>query len=113
METTWNYCCWRKWKRKSINQLNFPYDIYVDDVNQSIYIADTYKDRIVKWKYEAKNGEVVADENGKGNRMDQLDEPRNVIVDKKNNSLIICDQRKQASDSMVSSKQSKSTNHHF
>ena len=60
--------------------------------------------RIVKWKCDAKNGEVVAGGNGKGNRMDQLNEPTDVIVDKKNNSLIICDCGKQASDSMVSSK---------
>ena len=38
-----------------------------------------------------KNGEVVAGGNGQGTRMDQLDGPTDVFVDKNNNSLIICD----------------------
>jgi DNA-binding beta-propeller fold protein YncE len=36
-------------------------------------------------------GQVVAGGNGKGNRMDQLNKPTDVIVDKKTNSLIIAD----------------------
>jgi sugar lactone lactonase YvrE len=49
--------------------------------------------RIIKWKCNAKNGEVVAGGHGKGNRMDQLDGPLYVIVDKNTDSLIICDFR--------------------
>ena len=75
-----------------LNQLSGPQGIYVDDDNQSIYIADRRNHRIVRWKYDAKTGEVVAGGNGQGNRMDQLNKPTDVIVDKKNNSLIICDQ---------------------
>ena len=74
-----------------LNQLSGPQGIYVDDDNQSIYIADHFNNRIVRWKYDAKTGEVVAGGNGKGNRMDQLNGPTDVIVDKKNNSLMICD----------------------
>jgi sugar lactone lactonase YvrE len=74
-----------------LNQLSSSGGIYVDDDNQCIYIADYSNHRIVKWKRDAKNGEVVAGGNGKGNRMDQLKWPTNVIVDKKNYSLIICD----------------------
>ena len=65
--------------------------IYVDDDHQTIYIADWWNHRIVEWKYGAKNGQVVAGGNGKGNRIDQLNHPTDVIVDKKNDSLIICD----------------------
>ena len=73
------------------NQLYFPQGIYVDDDGQCIYIADHQNHRIVAWKYGAKTGEVVAGGNGRGNQMNQLDYPRDVIVDKKNDSLIICD----------------------
>jgi sugar lactone lactonase YvrE len=73
------------------NQLNTPHGIYVDDDNQCIYIADSLNHRIVEWKSGAKMGQVVAGRNGGGNRMDQLNYPTDVIVDKKNDSLIICD----------------------
>ncbi len=46
----------------------------------------------MEWKFGAKNCQVVAGGNGKGNGMDQLNSPRDVIVDKKNDALIICDQ---------------------
>ncbi|CAF1499845.1 unnamed protein product [Rotaria sordida] len=37
------------------------------------------------------NGQVVAGGNGKGNRLDQLNEPTDVSIDKETDSLIICD----------------------
>ncbi|CAF3702332.1 unnamed protein product [Rotaria sp. Silwood1] len=37
------------------------------------------------------NGEVVAGGKGQGNRLDQLDQPTNVLIDKETDSLIICD----------------------
>jgi sugar lactone lactonase YvrE len=92
-----------KWKQNAItiaggnrkgnksNQLSFPWSIYEDDDNQSIYIVDKWNHCIVKWKYDAKNGQVVAGGNGQGNRMVQLNSPTDVIVDKTNDCLIICD----------------------
>ncbi|CAF4106763.1 unnamed protein product, partial [Adineta steineri] len=75
-----------------LNQLFQPQGIYVDDDDhQTIYIADSDNHRIVEWKYGAKNGEIVAGGNGEGNRSDQLQYPRDVIADKKSDSLIICD----------------------
>ncbi|CAF1443546.1 unnamed protein product [Rotaria sordida] len=38
-----------------------------------------------------KNGQVVAGGNGEGNRLDQLSCPRDVLIDKETDSLIICD----------------------
>ena len=49
-------------------------------------------DRIVKWKLGENNGQIIAGGNGQGNRIDQLHDPANVIVDQNNKSLIICDQ---------------------
>ncbi|CAF3912940.1 unnamed protein product [Adineta steineri] len=76
-----------------LNQLNGPQSIYVDDDHQTIYITDYENDRIVRWKYGAKNGQVVAGGNSEGNRSDQLNSPTDVIVDRKNDSLIICDRK--------------------
>ncbi|CAF4311735.1 unnamed protein product, partial [Rotaria sordida] len=36
------------------------------------------------------NGQVVAGGNGEGNRLDQLNYPTNVLIDKETDSLIIC-----------------------
>ncbi|CAF1065697.1 unnamed protein product [Adineta steineri] len=74
-----------------LNQLDLPYGIYLDDDYQTIYIADYGNHRIVERKYGAKNGQVVTSGNGKNNRSDTLDHPTDVIVDKKNDSIIICD----------------------
>jgi sugar lactone lactonase YvrE len=78
-------------KGNQLNQLYWPVGIFVDDDYQSIYIADSRNHRIVKWKYNENNGQLVAGGNGQGNRMDQLSSPTDVIFDKKNDSLIICD----------------------
>ncbi len=64
--------------------------MYVDD-DQTIYVADTWNHRIMKWKSGEINGEVVAGGNGKGNQTNQLNGPIDVIVDKERNNLIICD----------------------
>jgi len=64
--------------------------MFIDD-DQTIYVADTVNHRIVEWKKNEINGRIVAGGNGKGNRNDQLNKPRKVIVDKQNDSLIISD----------------------
>jgi sugar lactone lactonase YvrE len=78
-------------KGNGLEQLNYPWGIYIDDDDQTIYIADTYNARVVEWKYGSASGQVVAGGNGNGNRADQLYDPRDVIVDKKSDSLIISD----------------------
>ncbi|CAF4485571.1 unnamed protein product [Rotaria sp. Silwood2] len=64
-----------------LNQLNSPHGMYIDDDDQSIYVADWGNHRIVKWKYNAKNGEVVAGGQGEGDDLTQLSRPAGVIVD--------------------------------
>jgi sugar lactone lactonase YvrE len=64
--------------------------VFIDD-DQTIYVADRWNDRIVEWKSDATSGQIVAGGNRQGNRNDQLNLPTNVIVDKENDSLIICD----------------------
>ncbi|CAF1116229.1 unnamed protein product [Rotaria sordida] len=45
----------------------------------------------MQWKMGDTNGQVVAGGNGQGNRLDQLHEPTDVLIDKETDSLIICD----------------------
>ncbi|CAF4227523.1 unnamed protein product, partial [Rotaria sordida] len=72
------------------NQLNRPHGLVVDD-DQTIVIADCGNHRIIQWKKGATNGKVVAGGNGQGNRLDQLNYPTDVLIDKETDSLIICD----------------------
>ena len=39
----------------------------------------------------ASNGKVIAGGRGQGNRLDQLNYPIDVLIDKETNSLFICD----------------------
>ncbi|CAF0905604.1 unnamed protein product [Adineta steineri] len=79
-------------KGNQLNQLSYPHGFYVvNNDHQTIYITDWLNHRIVEWKCEEKNGQVVAGGNGQGNRSDQLNNPTDVIADEKNDSLIICD----------------------
>jgi hypothetical protein len=64
------------------NQFSLPYGFYIEEDRQMILIADTYNHRITQWKMGATNGQVVAGGNGMGKRLDQLNEPTDVLVDK-------------------------------
>ncbi|CAF1314925.1 unnamed protein product [Adineta steineri] len=72
------------------NQLNHPIGMFIDN-NKNIFIADRENHRIVKWKCNAKAGQIIAGGNGKGDRMDQLNCPTDVVVDQQNHSIIIAD----------------------
>ncbi|CAF1037264.1 unnamed protein product [Adineta steineri] len=91
-----------KWKQNAItvaggnkhgqklNQLYYPEGIFIDK-NKNIFIVDYSNDRIVKWKYNAKQGKIIAGGNKQGNRMNQLNGPTDMIVDQQNHSIIIAD----------------------
>jgi sugar lactone lactonase YvrE len=64
--------------------------VYVND-DQTIYVAAYNNDRIIEWNRGATNGQVVAGGNQKGDQMNQLNSPVDVIVDNERNNLIICD----------------------
>ncbi|CAF3565981.1 unnamed protein product [Adineta steineri] len=72
------------------DQLSYPQGIFIDN-DKSLYIADSENHRIVKWKLNSNTGEIIIGENGKGNQNNQLNEPRDIIYDKENNSFIISD----------------------
>ncbi|CAF1620192.1 unnamed protein product [Rotaria magnacalcarata] len=74
------------------NQRHVPQGLFVDD-DQTLVIADTDNYRIVQWKMGDTKGQLLAGGRGRGNRLDQLDHPVDVLSDKETNSLIICDHR--------------------
>ncbi|CAF1206350.1 unnamed protein product, partial [Adineta steineri] len=74
-----------------LNQLNAPLGIHVDSDNYSIYIADTNNHRIVRWKFGADKGEIIAGGTRPGRELYQLNYPKDVILDKENKHIIICD----------------------
>ncbi|CAF1677699.1 unnamed protein product, partial [Adineta ricciae] len=75
----------------ALNQLYDPTGISIDDDNQTIYIADSGNDRVLQWKVGEKQGRIIAGGNGRGNGINQLDWPTDVIVEKETNSILICD----------------------
>ncbi|CAF2902323.1 unnamed protein product, partial [Rotaria sp. Silwood2] len=75
---------------EATNQLHSPLGLYIDEEG-TMFIADQVNQRIVQWKSVAMSSEVVAGNKGKGDRLDQLNTPTDMIVDKEGNSLIICD----------------------
>ncbi|CAF1402134.1 unnamed protein product [Adineta steineri] len=75
---------------QKLNQLSDPHGMFIDN-DQSIYIADTFNHRIVKWKLNSNEGQIIAGGNGYGNQNNQLSCPTNIIFDKENNSFIIAD----------------------
>lgn len=72
-----------------LNQLKEPWGLFVDD-DQTVYVADTFNDRIVAWSSKSTNGRVVAGGTEGGNQLNQLKAPLDVIVDQSSDSLIIC-----------------------
>ncbi|CAF1285429.1 unnamed protein product [Adineta steineri] len=95
-----NYTKWKlnfsivaggNWYGDNLNQVISTGGIYIDDDNQTIYITRSYNYRIIGWKFGEKSGEVVAGGDEKGDKIDQLNDPSDVTVDKRKDSLIICD----------------------
>ncbi|CAF1033202.1 unnamed protein product [Adineta steineri] len=91
-----------KWKQNAItvaggnglgqelNQLKYPHGIFIDQ-KKNIFIADSGNHRIVEWKYNAEEGQIIAGGNGQGNQMNQLNYSSAVIVDQQNHSIIVAD----------------------
>ncbi|CAF3736923.1 unnamed protein product [Rotaria sp. Silwood1] len=72
------------------NQLFWPQGLSIDD-DQTMVIADYGNHRIIQWKMGEENGQILVGGNNTGNRLDQLNGPTALLIDKKTDSLIICD----------------------
>ena len=75
-----------------LDQLDCPHGICIDDTDQTIYIADRDNARILAWRFNSQTGQTVTGGKGQGNRLDQLNNPTDVIIDRHNNALVIADQ---------------------
>ncbi|CAF1135615.1 unnamed protein product [Adineta steineri] len=73
-------------KGEELNQLSNPQGIFID-YDKSIYIADQWNHRIVKWELNSNTGQII----GGGNENNQLNSPTDILFDKENNSFIISD----------------------
>ncbi|CAF4034019.1 unnamed protein product, partial [Adineta steineri] len=60
------------------------------DKNGIIYVSDSCKNEVRRWKQGDKNGELVAGGNGKGDHLNQLNEPTFIFIDEEY-SLYISD----------------------
>ncbi|CAF1055156.1 unnamed protein product [Adineta steineri] len=71
-----------------VSQLSAPEGIFIND-NNTIFVADYYNNRIIEWKHNSSNGQIVI------NETDQLWSPTDVIVDQEKNFLIVADSANQ------------------
>ncbi|CAF1377893.1 unnamed protein product [Adineta ricciae] len=60
-----------------------------------IYVTDYDNHRIMAWGFNSSEGQIVAGGNLQGTGIHQLNQPTDVIFDKKYDSLIICDKGNQ------------------
>jgi len=70
------------------NQLSSPYQIFVDH-NQTVYIADYFNHRIVKWCEDSENGVLVAGGHGYGDSLEQMKLPHSIVVDQMGTMYIV------------------------
>ncbi len=73
-----------------MNQLNQPNSVYFDYLyTNSLYVADSGNNRILKFpsgSTSANFGTMIAGSSSGGSGMDQLNDPRSVVVD--NNGIL-------------------------
>ncbi|CAF3136986.1 unnamed protein product [Rotaria sp. Silwood2] len=84
--------CGGNQRGNGLNQLYHPMGICVDDDEETIYIADSFNQRIIECKYGTTNGKIVAGGNGSGDQDDQMSRPTDIVINKENDCFIICDQ---------------------
>ena len=72
-----------------LNGLSGPNGLFLDE-NGTLYVADTYNQRIMKWMHGASLGSLVAGGKGNGSSAEQLSYPSDLVVDR-NGTLYIAD----------------------
>lgn len=71
------------------NQLNTPFDVYVDD-NGNVYVSDHMNYRVQRWSPPYTTGVTVAGGNGNGNAANQLSGAMGIWLDN-NQNIYVCD----------------------
>jgi hypothetical protein len=72
----------------ALNQLNSPWNIYLDQKTNILYIADSQNHRIVKWLPNASSGTIIVGTGTSGSQPYQLNTPRDVFVDSLDNIYV-------------------------
>ncbi|CAF1517806.1 unnamed protein product, partial [Didymodactylos carnosus] len=70
------------------NQLNEPGGIWVNEADETVYIADTENHRIQRWSPSSSTGVTVAGGNKNGTNLNQLIEPSSVTIDGSGNVYV-------------------------
>ena len=83
-----------KWRQNGITILtddfNFQDTMDIDD-NDTIFICRHIKGQVEEWQNNFTSRRIVAGGNGNGSETNQLSMPLDMIIYKKNHSIIICD----------------------
>ncbi|CAF0907253.1 unnamed protein product [Adineta ricciae] len=72
----------------ALNQTNHPYGLFIPANSDSLYIADSDNDRILKWLPGATSGILLAGGQGKGWNTTQFNSPREVCLDRDENLYV-------------------------
>ena len=87
--------CWNATSNTSrtvLTGLNSPRHLYLDEVNQLIYVADRSNHRVIKASLNGGgNVTVVAGGYGNGNGADQLSNPNGVCISQKTGAVFVAD----------------------
>ncbi|CAF3422568.1 unnamed protein product, partial [Rotaria sp. Silwood2] len=65
----------------ALNELNEPWNIFIDPATDILYIADSLNHRIIKWLPNATSGILIAGTGSSGSLSNQLNTPKDVYVD--------------------------------
>jgi hypothetical protein len=72
----------------ALNQLNSPWNIYVDQTTNILYIADSQNHRIQQWLPGASSGTTIAGTGTQGSTATLLNTPKDVFVDSSQNIYV-------------------------
>eukprot|EP00928_Gymnodinium_smaydae_P039553 TRINITY_DN26998_c0_g2_i1.p1 TRINITY_DN26998_c0_g2~~TRINITY_DN26998_c0_g2_i1.p1 ORF type:complete len:297 (-),score=44.81 TRINITY_DN26998_c0_g2_i1:69-959(-) len=74
----------------SLKHLHNPRGLAIEPETKALYIADSDNNRVLRWEWDAQEGEVVCGGNGPGDGLHQLKGPRSLLLEK-SGALLIAD----------------------
>ncbi|CAF4805020.1 unnamed protein product, partial [Rotaria sp. Silwood2] len=71
-------------KGDDLTQLKYPYGVFVDRLG-TLYVADSWNNRIMRWPKGSTRGEIIVGGNGIGEQANQLNYPISLSFDRQSN----------------------------